>query len=154
MRALPGMARRRAPLSWFRSLNGESRSEDETRRADDLKCRGTAAVVQAAEFQRPGIIFQAQAYRRAEVSDLAGDDAPAPSIGGESVHFPMYHQCSLDDERRGFDRQLRDCDASGDFLDADDAVDALARPGGIGGRYFCITFDDGFKDSLTNALPC
>ncbi len=75
-----------------------------------------------------------------------------PSIGGEWVHFPMYHHV-LDDERRGFDRQLRYLRRFGDFLDADDAVDALARPGGIGGRYFCITFDDGFKDSLTNALP-
>ena len=75
-----------------------------------------------------------------------------PPIRGEWVHFPMYHHI-LDDERRGFDRQLRYLRRFGDFLSADDAVDALARPGGIGGRYFCVTFDDGFKDSLTNALP-
>ncbi len=75
-----------------------------------------------------------------------------PPIGSDWVHFPMYHHV-LDDERRGFDRQLRHLRRYGDFLSASDAIDALAQPGGIGGRYFCVTFDDGFKDSRTNSLP-
>jgi peptidoglycan/xylan/chitin deacetylase (PgdA/CDA1 family) len=75
-----------------------------------------------------------------------------PPTGREWVHFPLYHHI-LDDERRGFGRQLRHLRRYGDFLSADDAVDALANPGGIGGRYFCVTFDDGSKDSRTNALP-
>src|SRR5208282_6129338 len=34
-----------------------------------------------------------------------------------------------------------------------DAVSALQSPAGIGGRYFCVTFDDGFKHGFTNAAP-
>jgi peptidoglycan/xylan/chitin deacetylase (PgdA/CDA1 family) len=41
----------------------------------------------------------------------------------------------------------------GDFITLDDAVAALASPGGVGGRYFCLTFDDGFRNWITNAVP-
>ena len=41
----------------------------------------------------------------------------------------------------------------GDFISLDDAVDALQNPAGVRGRYFCPTFDDGFKNCFTNAFP-
>ena len=65
---------------------------------------------------------------------------------------PMYHFI-LDDERKGFDAQLRYMRRNGEFISIDDAVSALAQPAGLGGRYFCVTFDDGVKNSVTNALP-
>ena len=68
------------------------------------------------------------------------------------ILFPMYHFV-LDDERRGFEAHLRYMRRHGDFISADDAVDALTRASGIGGRYFCVTFDDGVKNCVTNALP-
>jgi peptidoglycan/xylan/chitin deacetylase (PgdA/CDA1 family) len=68
------------------------------------------------------------------------------------VFFPLYHFI-VDDERRGFDAHLRYMRRHGDFISMDNAVDALKNPGGIGGRYFCVTFDDGVKNCVTNALP-
>ncbi len=71
---------------------------------------------------------------------------------GEWITFPYYHHV-LDDERAGFDRQLRYLRRFGDFISLDEAVAALENPAGIGGRYFAVTFDDGFKSCLTGALP-
>jgi peptidoglycan/xylan/chitin deacetylase (PgdA/CDA1 family) len=71
---------------------------------------------------------------------------------GEWIFFPFYHWV-LDDERRQFDRQLKYMLNLGQIISIDDAVDAMKNPAGIGGRYFCITFDDGFKNNFTNALP-
>ena len=73
-------------------------------------------------------------------------------IHDEWVFFPYYHHV-LDDERLGFDRQVKYFKRFGEFLSLDDAIDAMSDPAGIGGRYICITFDDGFRNCLTNALP-
>src|SRR5262249_38681029 len=70
----------------------------------------------------------------------------------EWVYFPLYHFI-VDDERRGFDAHLRYMRRHGDFISMDDAVAAMNNRSGIGGRYFCITFDDGVKNCVTNALP-
>jgi peptidoglycan/xylan/chitin deacetylase (PgdA/CDA1 family) len=70
----------------------------------------------------------------------------------EWLVLPMYHFI-VDDERKGFDAQLRYMRRHGDFLSIDDAVSALTNPAGLGGRYFCVTFDDGVKNCVTNALP-
>lgn len=70
----------------------------------------------------------------------------------EWIFFPLYHFI-VDDERRGFDAHLRYMRRNGDCISIDDAVAALANPAGIGGRYFCVTFDDGVKNCVTNALP-
>ena len=68
------------------------------------------------------------------------------------IFFPLYHFI-VDDERRGFDAHLRYMRRRGDFISMDDAVEAMNNPRGIGGRYFCVTFDDGVKNCVTNALP-
>ncbi len=68
------------------------------------------------------------------------------------IDFPYYHHV-LDDECRGFERQLRYMRRLGDFISLDDALDAMQDPGGIDGRYFCVTFDDGFKNCIGSALP-
>lgn len=41
----------------------------------------------------------------------------------------------------------------GDFISLDDAVEVLESNRPPNGRYFCITFDDGFKNCMTNAMP-
>jgi glycosyltransferase involved in cell wall biosynthesis/peptidoglycan/xylan/chitin deacetylase (PgdA/CDA1 family) len=68
------------------------------------------------------------------------------------IFCPGYHYV-LDDERRNFDRQLKYMSRLGEFISLDDAMDALQNPKGVNGRYFCLTFDDGFKNSFSNALP-
>jgi peptidoglycan/xylan/chitin deacetylase (PgdA/CDA1 family) len=70
----------------------------------------------------------------------------------EWVLFPYYHWV-LDDEQEAFGRQLRFLRNYGDFISLDDAVAALESPSGVGGRYFCLTFDDGYRNWFTNAVP-
>jgi peptidoglycan/xylan/chitin deacetylase (PgdA/CDA1 family) len=70
----------------------------------------------------------------------------------EWVFFPFYHHV-LDDERRGFERHIKYFRNFGDIISLDEAVALLTNPAGIGGRYFCITFDDGYKTCFSNALP-
>jgi hypothetical protein len=68
------------------------------------------------------------------------------------IRFPYYHHV-FDDERHGFTRQLNYLRGFGEFISLDDVVGLLNSGGTIDGRYFCITFDDGFKNCLTNAVP-
>jgi peptidoglycan/xylan/chitin deacetylase (PgdA/CDA1 family) len=75
-----------------------------------------------------------------------------PPAQKEWIQFQFYHWV-LDDQRPMFRRQLAALRQYGDFLSLDDAVSALQSQAGIGGRYFCVTFDDGFKHGFTNAAP-
>jgi len=76
------------------------------------------------------------------------------SIGHTSgwVRFPYYHHV-FDDERHGFSRQLDYLRGFGEFISLDNVVSLLEAGDVIDGCYFCITFDDGFKNCVTNALP-
>lgn len=68
------------------------------------------------------------------------------------IRFPYYHHV-FDDERKTFETQLRYLRNFGDFMSMDDAADYLGSDAPPAGRYFCLTFDDGFENSLTNAAP-
>ena len=68
------------------------------------------------------------------------------------VRFPYYHHV-FDDERSGFSRQLRYMRNLGEFVDLDDAIAILEAGKPPDGRYFCLTFDDGFRNCLTNGVP-
>lgn len=68
------------------------------------------------------------------------------------IGFPYYHHV-FDDERDGFARQLKYFRRFGEFIGLDAAMKLLRTNETIEGRYFCITFDDGFRNVITNALP-
>ncbi|CAK0741885.1 Chitooligosaccharide deacetylase (modular protein) [uncultured Gammaproteobacteria bacterium] len=71
---------------------------------------------------------------------------------GSWLRFPFYHHV-LDDERRGFAAHLEEMRRYGEFISLDQAVTLLESGQKIDGRYLCLSFDDGFRDNLTNALP-
>ncbi len=75
----------------------------------------------------------------------------ADSIGSW-IRFPFYHHV-FDDERKAFDRQLKYLKNRGDIISLHDAISIFEGREKISEHYFCITFDDGFKNCLTNALP-
>lgn len=75
-----------------------------------------------------------------------------PGQGSGWIRFPFWHHV-FDDERQGFARQLRWMKRYGDFIGFSDAVGLLASGDKIGGRYFCLSFDDGFKNVAANAAP-
>ena len=70
----------------------------------------------------------------------------------EWIRVIFYHHV-FDDERKDFERHLRYLRKYGDFISLDTVVDILEKNEKICGRYFCVTFDDGFKNCITNALP-
>lgn len=74
------------------------------------------------------------------------------SLKKSGIRFPYYHHI-FDDERRGFARQLKFMANHGEFISLNDAISMLENNDLIDGNYFCITFDDGFKNWLTNATP-
>ncbi len=71
---------------------------------------------------------------------------------GSWIRFPYYHHV-FDDERGSFKKQLQFLRNCGDFISLDDAVAIAENDAKVDGRYFCITFDDGLKNCVTNALP-
>ena len=70
----------------------------------------------------------------------------------EWIRFPAYHHV-FDDEISGLKRHLRYFKNHGDLISLDAAVEIFDKKERIGGRYFCISFDDGFKNCISNALP-
>jgi peptidoglycan/xylan/chitin deacetylase (PgdA/CDA1 family) len=68
------------------------------------------------------------------------------------IRFPFYHHV-FDDERKGFEAQLRFYRNYGEFISLEKAVAAFEGRDSIDGRFFCITFDDGFKCCAKNGLP-
>lgn len=71
---------------------------------------------------------------------------------GSWLRFPYYHHV-FDDERKGFAAHLRAMQNVGEIISLDDATALMESNDAIDGRYFCITFDDGFRNCLTNAVP-
>jgi len=68
------------------------------------------------------------------------------------IRFPYYHHV-FDDERMGFENQLKYFKNHGELISMDDAVTMLESEDPIDGRYFSISFDDGYLNNLTNATP-
>lgn len=62
----------------------------------------------------------------------------------------MYHRVESD-HAAAFARQLDYIEKIGSFISLGDAMDRLQGGDDIGGRYFCLTFDDGYKSAFTNA---
>lgn len=77
----------------------------------------------------------------------------AKRIDGTSnwIRFPYYHHV-FDDEVRGFGRQLKYMGNYGDFISMDQAHEMLTGKTKIDGRYFCVSFDDGFRSCYTNMM--
>ncbi|MEI8393231.1 MAG: glycosyltransferase [Rhodospirillaceae bacterium] len=71
---------------------------------------------------------------------------------GTWLRFPFYHHV-FDDERSGFARHLDEMRNYGEFIGLDDAVRLLETGTPLDGRYLCLSFDDGFRNTFTNGLP-
>lgn len=67
------------------------------------------------------------------------------------IKFPYYHHV-FDDEKINFNKQLQYYRNFGEFISFDDIMKLAEAGEKIDGRFFCISFDDGFRSCLTNAL--
>ena len=64
----------------------------------------------------------------------------------------MYHDVPPGAEA-SFAAQLRMMRNYADFIDLDSAVSSLGNGDRLGGRYVCVTFDDGYIQAFQRALP-
>jgi len=71
--------------------------------------------------------------------------------GSGWLRFPYYHHV-FEDERAGFGRHLRWYRDRGDVVALDAAISLLDSPEPLPGRFFCLTFDDGFRSCATHAV--
>lgn len=67
------------------------------------------------------------------------------------IRFPYYHHV-FDDEKKGFARQLKYLKNFGDFISMDEACTLISDEKKIEGRYFCVSFDDGFYNCFSNMM--
>lgn len=72
--------------------------------------------------------------------------------GNNWIKLPYYHHV-FDDERKGFERQLKYLKNYGEFISMDDVWKMVHVDKKIDGRYFCVSFDDGFYNCYTNMMP-
>ena len=65
----------------------------------------------------------------------------------------LYCHYVFDDQREKFERILEALQAIGTFVDTNAAIDMLKGEREIDGRYFHLSFDDGFRNIAANASP-
>ena len=58
------------------------------------------------------------------------------------IRMFFYHHI-FDDEKLGFERQLKYIKNFGEFISIDDLASMVQGNEPIDGRYFCLSFDDG-----------
>lgn len=73
------------------------------------------------------------------------------SAGDSWVRFPYYHHV-FDDEKQGFERQLKYLKNFGEFISMDDVVRLIEQKEQLNGRYFCVSFDDGYRCLYNNMM--
>ena len=66
---------------------------------------------------------------------------------------PLYCHYVFDDQRERFERLIVELQRLGTFVDTDQCLDMLEGKRPIDGRYFHLSFDDGFRNHFTNAMP-
>lgn len=81
--------------------------------------------------------------------------ALAPWNGSTGTCFlrPLYCHYVFDDQVDDFERLIIELAKSGSFVDTDTCVDMVRGDRPIDGPYFHLSFDDGLRNVVTNALP-
>ena len=66
-----------------------------------------------------------------------------------NIFYPFYHHV-FNDETKNFQRQIKFLKNYGDFISYDDSIKLINE--GIQNKdmYFCLSFDDGFKNIFEN----
>ncbi|MBV9122423.1 MAG: polysaccharide deacetylase family protein [Planctomycetes bacterium] len=65
----------------------------------------------------------------------------------------LYCHYVFDDQVKAFEQILQVLKGIGDFVNTDTCVDMLEGNREIKGRFFHLSFDDGFRNIVTNAVP-
>jgi peptidoglycan/xylan/chitin deacetylase (PgdA/CDA1 family) len=65
----------------------------------------------------------------------------------------LYCHYVFDDQRKEFERLITQLMTQGQFINTDTCLEMLQGKREIDGRYFHLSFDDGFRNIYTNAFP-
>ena len=65
----------------------------------------------------------------------------------------LYCHYVFDDQIEDFEKLIFELKNIGDFVNTDTCIDILNNKKIIDGKYFHLSFDDGFKNNFTNAIP-
>jgi peptidoglycan/xylan/chitin deacetylase (PgdA/CDA1 family) len=97
-----------------------------------------------------GIKRRARSIARSMALSALGTVMPRP---GERFLRPIYCHYVFDDEKDKFEQLIAWLKKIGTFVDTDTCIEMLEGKQAIDGRYFHLSFDDGFRNVATNALP-
>ncbi len=118
--------------------------------------RGLTSSTNSVPPSKPRLYHRAvRAHQQTRIA--AWRIRPHRMAGWEGVRIFGYHRVSGDDDvfavtPRAFREQMELLRASdAEVVSLRDALDLLARP--VSGRYVCVTFDDGYLDTVEHALP-
>lgn len=65
----------------------------------------------------------------------------------------VYYHHVFDDERKGFEKQIKYMKNYGEFISLDQVVQLINGEEKLSGRYFSMSFDDGIQNNYTNMMP-
>lgn len=113
---------------------------------------GKRYAVNAREAWRAptGIAAVARALLRSAAINLASF---VPRSAGSHVLRCIYLHTIMDDERAGFTQLVKLIGTQGDVIGTKDVLDIIAGRVPLDGKYFHISFDDGFAGVVRNAVP-
>ena len=103
-----------------------------------------------ATRQPSGIIPRLRATARHAA--LSASSAMNRSLGDKFLRC-MYCHYVFDDQRGEFERQILQLQEIGSFVDTDTCIRMIKGEQEIDGRYYHLSFDDGFRNNFTNAFP-
>lgn len=89
------------------------------------------------------------ALRHTVISTLALGSRPQP---GDSLRLVYLHNV-FNDQVAAFEEKIKYLSSIGTFLSAEEVLAVVRRERPLNGRFFHLSFDDGFRNIITNALP-
>ena len=97
-----------------------------------------------------GFVERSRAFLRGTVLSLFS--AVNRSLGDKFLRC-LYCHYVFDDQRHQFERLIIKLKETGEFVNTDTCIQMLKSVKDIDGRYYHLSFDDGFRNVFTNALP-
>ena len=127
------------------AMNSDVRGSTTPASAGPYATRSGEVVKQPVGFQQ-----KLRATARSAYLSIVDRLAPSPT---EPFLRCVYSHFVFDDQVRAFSRILDMLSDLGEFVDTDRAVEMAIGREPIDGKYFHLSFDDGFRHVLRNALP-
>lgn len=97
-----------------------------------------------------GFIGKSRGLFRKGIIDLLSAVNRPP---GDKFLRCLYCHNVFDDQQRDFEILITMLKKIGQFIDTDTCIEMLQGRRTIDGRYYHLSFDDGFRNNYTNALP-